>query len=215
MKKTTIITLGLIVTVLFAAACSNTPEKAEETDETTAEVTEETEEPEETTAQTTAETSATESTMDSLFDEYLRFQPHPSPDEPENPQTIDDLQDQVLIDLAREYESEGYEFVATAEDLWYNGAGYAFFINNKLALLTRGFWVVGYEDDSQVNIFCAMASEDLCAKYLGYEVVSEDDTMIEYGNPDTDGEYTKIIYDKATGILTFTDTIDHVSQGVG
>lgn len=212
MKKTTLITFGLIAAALFTAACSNAPEKAEETEETTTEVTETTEE---TTAQTTQATAAPEAGVDPLFDEYLRFQPHPSPDEPEHPQTIEDMQDEVLIDLANEYKAEGYEFVATAEDLWYNGAGYAYIIDGELALLTRGFWVIGHEDDSQVNIFCAMASEELCAKYLGYVVVSEDDEMIEYSDPEIDGEETKIIYDKATGVLTFTNTIDHISEGVG
>ena len=215
MKKTAyIITGALIASMAFAACADKDAESETEVSETVTETT-----TEETTEETEVTTSATSETTDisedPVFSEYMMFQDNPSIEEPENPDTIDDLSDQVLIDLARNYEANGYQFISSARDMWRCGSGYCFVIDGKPAFLIQGFWMAGQEGDSQVNVNCFLASQELCEKYLGYVIQSDNGDTIEYVNPEADPEFNKIIFDKTTGVLTITDTVEHIDQGVG
>ena len=215
MKKTkiTAVAVCMAMAVSMMAGCGEAASKetSEETEETTVETTEE-------VSEETAETEpTTETPINPMITEYMRQQPNPSPYEPENPQSIDDIQDEAVRNLARAYEEDGYQFIATAEDFWYNGAGYAWYITDRRDpwFLVRGFFSQKEEGTSLVNVFCVMASEDLCVKYLDLSIQSVDGDIVNYSRNGYDEEDEKITFDRTTGVLTFINTVEHVDQGVG
>ena len=214
MKKNVLIITGALIASMALAGCSgNSIESETEAPESVTETT--TEETAGLTEVTTTVVETTNISEDPVFSEYMMFQDDPSTEEPENPDTIDDLSDQVLIDMAMSYEENGYEFINSARDLWRMGSGYCYFIANRPAFLIRGFWMIGQEGNSQVNVNCFMASQELCEKYLGYSISSDNGDTIEYVDPQADPESNKIVFDKTTGVLTITNTIEHIDQGVG
>ena len=205
--------MAMAVSMMAGCGEEAAKETSEETEESAIETTEES--VEETEASEPSE-QTTETTVDPVITEYMRQQPNPSPYEPDNPQSIDDLQDEVIQNLARAYEEDGYAFIATAEDFWYNGAGYAWFLTDGRSpwFLVRGVFMQKTEGNSNVNLFCVMASEDLCEKYLDMSIQSVDGDIVIYSRNGYD-EDTKITFDRATGVLTFIETVEHVDQGVG
>ena len=216
LRKMTAAALGIAVLAASVLGCASSV--TEETTETT-EATETTESTESTAAETTGEntTAETFSSGDEVIDQFMRIQTDPSPYEPDDPQDIDDLTDEDIKKLAQTYLDNGYTFCATAEDMWYNGAGYCWFFNGdpNPYFLIRGFIVQKEEDDSIITVACYMANKKLCEEYLDLVQLSQNGDVIIYTDSESGEDYDKITLDTATGILTFEYTIEHVSQGVG
>ncbi|SCW62846.1 hypothetical protein SAMN02910456_02245 [Ruminococcaceae bacterium YRB3002] len=211
-KRVRIVTVALILVAAMAFTGCTTGSKGDSGKKDKETEVEETEETEATT--TTTETS-TEPTMDEVFEAYLRFQDNPSPEEPEFGNTIEEVEDEQLRAQAQALVDDGYEFVCTAESLWFNGAGYGFKVNNRLAFLINGFLVCKIEGKDQINRYMFAASEELCEKYLGYNRVATDGDIITYASERDDYGERKVTFDRSAGILTITDVIYNIGSGVG